>query len=95
MVGSSDQQIIVSPHQVGYRVIYQYRSEQATLDLRNIEKQVAKANQVIRAKVPAFKTIFLSIKADHKQLNQKLIDKAWCALKSDKQEPSPEGSTRN
>ncbi len=72
----SDQQIIVSPQQ-GYRVIYQYRAKRAALDLRNIEKQVAKANQVIRGKVPAFKTKFLSIKANNKQLNQKLIDKAY------------------
>jgi len=32
-----DQQIIVS-HQNGYRVIYQYRTKRAALDLRNIEK---------------------------------------------------------
>jgi transposase len=72
----SDQQIIVSPQQ-GYRVIYQYRAKRAALDLRNIEKQVAKANKVISGKVPAFKTKFLSMKANNKQLNQKLIDKAY------------------
>jgi hypothetical protein len=37
----SDLQIIVS-QQNGYRVIYQYRAKWAALDLRNIEKQVAK-----------------------------------------------------
>jgi len=72
----SDQQIVVSP-QEGYRVIYQYRAKRAALDLRNIEKQVTKANKVISGKVPAFKTKFLSMKANHKQLNQKLIDKAY------------------
>lgn len=72
----SDQQIVVSP-QEGYRVIYQYRAKRAALDLRNIEKQVAKANKVISGKVPVFKTKFLSMKAKNKQLNQKLIDKAY------------------
>lgn len=71
----SDQQIVVS-HQPGYRVIYQYRAKRAVLDLRNIEKQVAKANKVINGKLPAVKTKFLSIKSKNKQLNQKLIDKA-------------------
>jgi len=72
----SDQQIVVSP-QEGYRVIYQFRAKRAALDLRNIEKQLAKANKVISGKVPAFKTKFLSMKANNKQLNQKLIDKAY------------------
>lgn len=72
----SNQQIIVSPQQ-GYRVIYQYRAKRAALDIRNIEKQVAKANKVIGGKVPALKTKFLSMKANNKQLNQKLIDKAY------------------
>jgi transposase len=38
----TDQQIVVSS-QEGYRVIYQYRAKRAALDLRNIEKQIAKA----------------------------------------------------
>jgi len=42
----SDQQIVVS-HQEGYRVIYQYRAKRAALDLRNIEKQVAKAKKAL------------------------------------------------
>ena len=71
----SDQQIVVS-HQEGYRVIYQYRAKRAALDLRNIEKQVAKANKVINGKAPAIKTKFLSIISKNKQLNQRLIDKA-------------------
>lgn len=71
----SDQQIVVS-HQEGYRVIYQYRAKRAALDLRNIEKQVAKANKVINGKAPASKTKFLSIISKNKQLNQKLLDKA-------------------
>ncbi|MBK8421567.1 hypothetical protein [Candidatus Villigracilis saccharophilus] len=40
----SDQQVITM-QQDGYRVIYQYRTKRAALDLRNIEKQVAKAKK--------------------------------------------------
>jgi len=71
----SDQQIVVS-HQEGFRVIYQYRAKRAALDLRNIEKQVAKAKKALSGQIPANRTKFLSIKAKSKQLNQKLIDKA-------------------
>ena len=38
-----DQQIVVSPRE-GYRIVYQYRAKRAALDLRNIEKQITKAN---------------------------------------------------
>jgi transposase len=71
----SDQQIVVSP-QEGYRVIYQYRAKRAALDFHNIEKQVAKAKKVLSGQIPANRTKFLSIKAENKQLNQNLIDKA-------------------
>jgi len=72
----SDQQIVVS-HYEGYRVIYQYRAKRAALDIRNIKKQVAKAEKVINGHIPAHKTKFLNLKANDKQLNQKLIDKAY------------------
>lgn len=71
----SDQQIVVS-HQEGYRVIYQYRSKRASLDLRNIEKQIVKAKKVLNGQIPAHRTKFISIKANYKQLNQKMIEKA-------------------
>lgn len=71
----SDQQIVVS-HQECCRVIYQYRTKQAALDLRNIEKQVAKAKKALGGQIPANRMKFLSIQAKSKQLNQKLIDKA-------------------
>jgi len=71
----SDQQIMVEKKD-GYRVIYQYRAKRAALDMRNIEKQVAKAMKVLSGQVPTTKTKFLSIVAKNKQLNQKLIDKA-------------------
>ncbi len=71
----NDQQIVVS-HQEGYRVIYQYRAKRAALDLRNIEKQIAKAKKALGGQIPANRMKFLSIQAKSKKLNQKLIDKA-------------------
>lgn len=64
-------------HYEGYKVIYQYRAKRAALDVRNIKKQVAKAEKVINGQAPASKTKFLSLNAKEKQLNQKLIDKAY------------------
>ena len=71
----TDQQIVVA-HQEGYRVIYQYRAKRAALDLRNIEKQVAKAKKALNGQIPTNRTKFITVKAKSKQLNQKLIDKA-------------------
>jgi hypothetical protein len=71
----SDQQIVVEKRE-DYRIIYQYRAKRAALDMRNIEKQVAKAMKVLNGQIPASKTKFLSVVAKKKQLNQKLIDKA-------------------
>jgi hypothetical protein len=71
----SDQQIVVDKKD-GYRVIYQYRAKRAALDKRNIEKQVAKATKALSGQIPTTRTMFLSIVAKKKQLNQKLIDKA-------------------
>ena len=41
----SDQQIITVHQEDEYRVIYQYRAKRASLDLRNIEKQIVKARE--------------------------------------------------
>lgn len=71
----SDQQIVVEKRE-DYRIIYQYRAKRAALDMRNIEKQVAKAMKVLNGQAPTTKTKFLSVVAKKKQLNQKLIDKA-------------------
>jgi transposase len=71
----NDQQIM-GENKEGYRVIYQYRAKRASLDTRNIEKQVSKAMKVLNGQVPTTKTKFLSVVAKNKQLNQKLIDKA-------------------
>lgn len=71
-----DQQVIVSELD-GYRVIYQYRAKRAALDLRNIEKQIAKAKKIIDGQIPTSRAKFLSIQAKTKQLNQRLITKAY------------------
>jgi transposase len=69
-----DQQIITMGL-VDYRVIYQFRTKRAALDLRNIEKQVTKAKKALCGQIPASRMKFLSVAAKSKQLNQKLIDK--------------------
>lgn len=71
-----DEQIIVS-HQEAYRVIYQYRAKRAALDIRNIQKQITKAQKVINGQTSAHKTKFLSMKSSQKTLNQTLIEKAY------------------
>jgi transposase len=70
-----DQQIMMEQKD-GYRVVYQYRAKRAALDLRNIEKQIAKARKVLSGQISVKKMKFLSVTARSKQLNQKLIDKA-------------------
>ena len=70
-----DQQILVSP-QDGYRIVYQYRSKRASLDLRNIEKQITKAKKVIAGLINTNRTKFLTIDAQSKRLNLELIEKA-------------------
>lgn len=70
-----DQQIIVDQYDT-YRIIYQYRTKRAALDLRNIEKQIAKAEKVIAGKTAACRTKFLTVDAQSKHLNYELIDKA-------------------
>jgi len=69
-----DQQIM-GEQKDGYRVIYQYRAKRAALDLRNIEKQIAKARKVLSGQIPVKRMKFLSVTAKSKKLNQKLIDK--------------------
>lgn len=61
----------------GSRIIYQYKEKRAALDIRNIQKQVAKAERVVSGKMPSKQAKFLSVKAKEKKLNQLLIDKAY------------------
>ena len=70
-----DHQIVVA-QQKDYRIVYQYRSKRAALDLRNIEKQIAKAKKAVDGQVPVTRTKFLTIEGQSKSLNQALIDKA-------------------
>jgi hypothetical protein len=72
----TDNQIITMPLKGKQRIIYQYREKRAQLDMRNIEKQIAKAEKTISGKITVQKARFLSVKTKDKQLNQKLIDKA-------------------
>lgn len=60
----------------GQRIIYQYRAKRAALDLRNIDKQIEKAEKIIKGTTVAKKAKFLSITTKQKTLNQDLIDKA-------------------
>jgi len=73
----TDNQIITAKTAVdGQRVIYQYRAKRAALDLRNIDKQIEKAERIVSGKTTAKKAKFLSVTTKKKQLNQDLIDKA-------------------
>jgi len=73
----SDNQIITSKTSVeGQRIIYQYRAKRAALDLRNIDKQIEKAEKIVKGKTTAKKAKFLSVTTKNKVLNQELIDKA-------------------
>jgi len=72
----ADKQIITMQFEGGQRIIYQYREKRATLDLRNIEKQITKAEKIVRGTIPNKKTKFLSVTMKEKRLNQALIDKA-------------------
>ncbi len=71
-----DKQIITTELEKGQRIIYQYREKRAALDLRNIEKQIAKAEKIISGITTSKKAKFLSVKMKAKKLNQALIDKA-------------------
>ena len=72
----TDNQIITTQLNGNQRIIYQYRGKRAQLDMRNIEKQITKAEKIINGKFAVHKAKFLSIKTKDKKLNQKLIDKA-------------------
>ena len=73
----TDNQIITSKTAIaGQRVIYQYRAKRAALDLRNITKQIEKAEKIVSGKTTAKKAKFLSVTTKNKTLNQDLIDKA-------------------
>lgn len=72
----SDNQIIVS-QKLDHKIIYQYKEKRAKLDIRNIEKQISKAEKIIKGKVKISRAKFLSVSTKTKQLNQKLVIKAY------------------
>lgn len=72
----SDRQIVVSQREDD-RVVYQYRTKRADMDVRNIQKQVAKAQKIISGQTSVCRAKFLMVKAKTKKLNQALIDKAY------------------
>lgn len=71
-----DQEIVVD-YRPEYRIIYQYREKRASLDLKNIEKQVTKAQRIISGQVPAHRSKFVTVKTKEKSLNRKLLEKAY------------------
>ncbi len=58
------------------RAIYQYSAKRAKIDLRNIEKQVKKALNVIKGAGRLKKNKFVKLELQGKKLNQVLIEKA-------------------
>ena len=72
----TDLQIITTKLPNDQRIIYQYREKRAILDLKNIEKQTAKAEKIIAGKLTDKRAKFVQVNIKEKVLNQKLIDKA-------------------
>lgn len=60
-----------------YRIVYQYKEKRAVLDLKNIEKQIAKAQRIISGQSPARRSKFVTVKTKEKSLNRTLIEKAY------------------
>lgn len=58
------------------RVIYQYRSKRAALDLRNIDKALAKAQNMIEGKAEFKRNRFLKVTGSRREINHKLVDEA-------------------
>lgn len=78
----TDGQTIVTG-KAGQRIIYQYRSKRAALDLRNIEKQLVKAQRIIAGRAPLKRNRFVSLNPQGKKLNQAMIakDRALAGIK--------------
>lgn len=72
----TDNKIVVTKKD-SYKIIYQYRAKRASLDIKNIEKQLTKARRIVNGQAPVKRNRFLSLKTREKKLNQSLIDKAY------------------
>jgi len=70
----NDQQILVD-QKTDYRIIYQYREKRAALDKRNLEKQLLKAERIVRGEAVAHHSKFVTVKTKEKRLNYGLIEK--------------------
>lgn len=78
--GLKDGQIITTERTDGSRIIYQYKEKRAALDKRNIQKQIAKAERIVKGQSSAKRARFLSFQAKQKHLNQDLIAKAYALI---------------
>jgi hypothetical protein len=58
------------------RVVYQYREKRAQLDLRNIDKTLAKAQSMVDGKAEFKRNRFLRISGSKREINRKLVDEA-------------------
>jgi Transposase DDE domain len=58
------------------RVVYQYRQKRASLDLKNIEKVVAKAQKMVEGKAQAKRNRFLKVTGGTKKINTSLVEEA-------------------
>jgi hypothetical protein len=58
------------------RVIYQYREKRAQLDLRNIDKTLAKAQSMVEGKAEFKRNRFLKVKGLTREINHSLVDEA-------------------
>lgn len=75
----TDRQIVVDSRS-DYRIVYQYKEKRASLDLKNIEKQIAKAQRIISGQSPAHRSKFVTVKTKEKSLNRKLIEKTYALV---------------
>ena len=75
----TDREIITEQHD-NYRIIYQYKEKRAKLDLKNIEKQVAKAKRIVSGQAPIHRSKFVSIKGTKRTVNNALINKAYALV---------------
>jgi hypothetical protein len=58
------------------RVIYQYREKRNQLDLRNIEKTVARAKSMVDGKAAFKRNRFLKVSGSKREINRELVDEA-------------------
>jgi hypothetical protein len=68
--------VTVNDKRTKRRVVYQYRSKRASLDLSNIEKTVAKAQKMVENKADIKRNRFLTIKGDKREINVALVEEA-------------------